>query len=160
MTIAQGDKIPSVTVQQRTADGMNQVSTDEFFAGRKVVLFAVPGAFTPTCSQKHLPGFVANADSIKAKGVDEIACISVNDAFVMNAWGADQGADGKVTMLADGSAKLAQALGLDMDLTERGMGPRSQRYAMVVDDGTVTLLNVEEAGQFEASSAETILAAL
>ena len=160
MTIAVGDKIPSVTIQHKTADGIQQVSTDEFFAGRKVVLFAVPGAFTPTCSQKHLPGFVANADAIKAKGVDEIACVSVNDAFVMDAWGADQGAAGKVTMLADGSAKLAKALGLDMDLTERGMGPRSQRYAMVVDDGTVTLLNVEESGQFEASKAETVLAAL
>jgi peroxiredoxin len=160
MTIAVGDKVPSVTIQHKTADGIDQVSTDDFFAGRKVVLFAVPGAFTPTCSQKHLPGFVANADAIKAKGVDEIACVSVNDAFVMDAWGADQGAAGKVTMLADGSAKLAQALGLDMDLTDRGLGARSQRYAMVVDDGTVSMLNVEEAGQFEASSAETILAAL
>jgi peroxiredoxin len=160
MTIAVGDKVPSVTVQHKTADGIDQVSTDDFFAGRKVVVFAVPGAFTPTCSQKHLPGFVNNAGAIRAKGVDEIACVSVNDAFVMDAWGADQGAAGKVTMLADGSAKLAQALGLDMDLTERGLGPRSQRYAMVVDDGTVSLLNVEEAGQFEASSAETILAAL
>jgi peroxiredoxin len=160
MTIAVGDKVPSVTIQHKTADGIDQVSTDEFFAGRKVVLFAVPGAFTPTCSQKHLPGFVANAEAIKAKGVDEIACISVNDAFVMDSWGKDQSAEGKVTMLADGSAKLAKALGLDMDLTERGMGPRSQRYAMVVDDGTVSLLNVEESGQFEASKAETILAAL
>ena len=159
MTIAVGDKIPSVTVQHKTADGIDQVSTDEFFAGRKVVLFAVPGAFTPTCSQKHLPGFVAKADALKAKGVDEIACIAVNDAFVMDAWGKDQGAEGKVTMLADGSAKLAKALGLDMDLTERGMGPRSKRYAMVVDDGKVTALNVDESG-FEKSSAETILAAL
>ncbi|MCZ6886388.1 MAG: peroxiredoxin [Alphaproteobacteria bacterium] len=160
MTIAVGDKIPSVTVQRKTADGIDQVSTDDFFPGRKVVLFAVPGAFTPTCSQKHLPGFVANADAIKAKGVDEIACVSVNDAFVMDAWGAGHGTEGKVTMLADGSAKLAQALGLDLDLVERGLGTRSQRYAMVVDDGTVTLLNVEDSGQFEASKAETILAAL
>ena len=160
MTIALGDKIPSVTLQHKTADGIDQVSTDDFFSGRKVVLFAVPGAFTPTCSQKHLPGFVANADAIKAKGVDEIACVSVNDAFVMDAWGASHSAEGKVTMLADGSAKLAQALGLDLDLMERGLGSRSQRYAMVVEDGTVTLLNVEESGQFEASSAETILAAL
>ena len=159
MTIAVGDKIPSVTVQHKTADGIDQVSTDDYFAGRKVVLFAVPGAFTPTCSQKHLPGFVANADALKAKGVDEIACIAVNDAFVMDAWGKDQGAEGKVTMLADGSAKLAKALGLDMDLTERGMGPRSKRYAMVVDDGKVTALNVDESG-FEKSSAETILGAL
>ena len=159
MTIAVGDKIPSVTVQHKTADGIDQVSTDDFFAGRKVVLFAVPGAFTPTCSQKHLPGFVANADALKAKGVDEIACIAVNDAFVMDAWGKDQGAEGKVTMLADGSAKLAKALGLDMDLTERGMGPRSKRYAMVVDDGKVTALNVDESG-FEKSSAEAILGGL
>jgi peroxiredoxin len=159
MTIAVGDKIPSVTVQHKTADGIDQVSTDEYFAGRKVVLFAVPGAFTPTCSQKHLPGFVANADALKAKGVDEIACIAVNDAFVMDAWGKDQGAEGKVTMLADGSAKLAKALGLDMDLTERGMGPRSKRYAMVVDDGKVTALNVDESG-FEKSSAEAILGGL
>jgi len=149
-----------VTVQRKSADGIDQVSTDEYFAGRKVVLFAVPGAFTPTCSQKHLPGFVAKADSIKAKGVDEIACISVNDAFVMDAWGKDQKAAGRVTMLADGSAKLTKALGLDNDMTERGMGPRSKRYAMVVDDGKVSLLNVEDAGQFEKSSAETILAAL
>ncbi len=160
MTIAVGDKVPSVTIQHKTADGIDQVSTDDFFAGRKVVLFAVPGAFTPTCSQKHLPGFIGNADALKAKGVDEIACVSVNDAFVMGAWGADQGAEGKVTMLADGSAALAQALGLELDLVEKGLGTRSQRYAMVVDDGTVTLLNVEEAGQFEASKAETILAAL
>ena len=159
MTIAVGDKIPSVTVQHKTADGIDQVSTDEYFAGRKVVLFAVPGAFTPTCSQKHLPGFVANADALKAKGVDEIACIAVNDAFVMDAWGKDQGAEGKVTMLADGSAKLAKALGLDMDLTERGMGPRSKRYAMVVDDGKVTALNVDESG-FEKSSAEAVLGGL
>ena len=160
MTIALGDKVPTVTIQHKTPDGIDQISTDEYFAGRKVVLFAVPGAFTPTCSQKHLPGFIANAEAIKAKGVDEIACVSVNDAFVMDAWGADQGAAGKVTMLADGSAKLAQALGLGLDLVEKGLGPRSQRYAMVVDNGSVTLLNVEEAGQFEASSAETILAAL
>ncbi len=160
MTIALGDKIPSVTIQHKTADGIDQISTDEYFAGRKVVLFAVPGAFTPTCSQKHLPGFVANAEAIKAKGVDEIACVSVNDAFVMDAWGNDQNAEGKVTMLADGSAKLAQALGLGLDLVEKGLGPRSQRYAMIVDNGSVTLLNVEESGQFEATSAETILAAL
>lgn len=160
MTIAVGDKIPSVTIQRKTADGIDQVSTDAYFAGRKVVLFAVPGAFTPTCSQKHLPGFIADADAITAKGVDEIACVSVNDAFVMEAWGAAHGAGGKVTMLADGSAVLAKALGLELDLVEKGLGTRSQRYAMVVDDGTVTLINVEEGGQFEASSAETILAAL
>ena len=160
MTIKVGDKIPSVTLQHKTADGVQSVSTDDFFKGKKVVVFAVPGAFTPTCSAKHLPGFVKNADAIKAKGVDEIACVAVNDAFVMDAWGKGQSADGKVTMLADGSAKLAKALGLDLDLVERGLGTRSQRYAMVVDNGKVTLLNVEEAGAFEKSSAETILAAL
>jgi peroxiredoxin len=160
MTIKVGDKIPSVTLQHKTADGVQSVSTDDFFKGKKVVVFAVPGAFTPTCSAKHLPGFVKNADAIKAKGVDEIACVAVNDAFVMDAWGKGQSADGKVTMLADGSAKLAKALGLDLDLVERGLGTRSQRYAMVVDNGKVTLLNIEEAGAFEKSSAETILAAL
>jgi peroxiredoxin len=160
MTIKVGDKIPSVSLQHKTADGVQSVSTDDFFKGKKVVLFAVPGAFTPTCSAKHLPGFVKNADAIKAKGVDEIACVAVNDAFVMDAWGQGQNAGGKVTMLADGSAKFAKALGLDLDLMERGLGTRSQRYAMVVDNGKVTLLNVEEAGAFEKSSAETILAAL
>jgi len=160
MTIKVGDKIPSVTLQTKTADGIQSVSTDDLFKGKKVVLFAVPGAFTPTCSAKHLPGFVNNADKIKGKGVDEIACVSVNDAFVMDAWGASQSAAGKVTMLADGSAKLAQALGLSLDFVEKGLGVRSQRYAMVVDDGKVSLLNVEEGGAFEKSSAETILAAL
>ncbi|MQA66752.1 MAG: redoxin family protein [Alphaproteobacteria bacterium] len=160
MTIKVGDKIPSVSLQHKTADGVQSVSTDDFFKGKKVVLFAVPGAFTPTCSAKHLPGFVKNADAIKSKGVDEIACVAVNDAFVMDAWGQGQSAGGKVTMLADGSAKFAKALGLDLDLIERGLGTRSQRYAMVVDDGKVTLLNVEEAGAFEKSSAETVLAAL
>jgi peroxiredoxin len=160
MTIKVGDKIPSVSLQHKTADGIQSVTTDDLFKGKKVVVFAVPGAFTPTCSAKHLPGFVKNAQAIKAKGVDEIACVAVNDAFVMDAWGKDQGTDGKVTMLADGSAKLAKALGLDLDLTDRGLGVRSQRYAMVVEDGTVKLLNVEESGQFEKSSAETILAAL
>ena len=149
MTIKVGDKIPSVTIQTKTADGIQSVSTDDLFKGKKVVLFAVPGAFTPTCSAKHLPGFVNNADQIKGKGVDEIACVSVNDAFVMDAWGASQSAAGKVTMLADGSAKLAQALGLSLDLVEKGLGVRSQRYAMVVDDGKVSLLNVEEGGAFE-----------
>ncbi len=160
MTIKVGDKIPSVTLQHKTADGIQSVTTDDFFKGKKVVLFAVPGAFTPTCSAKHLPGFVKNAEAIRSKGVDEIACVAVNDAFVMDAWGKNQSADGKVTMLADGSGKLAKALGLDLDLTERGLGVRSQRYAMVVEDGKVTLLNVEEAGAFDKSSAETVLAAL
>ncbi len=160
MAIKVGDKIPSVTLQHKTADGIQSVVTDDFFKGKKVVVFAVPGAFTPTCSAKHLPGFVKNAEAIKGKGVDEIACVAVNDAFVMDAWGKDQKTEGKVTMLADGSAKFAKALGLDLDLIDRGLGTRSQRYAMVVDDGKVTLLNVEESGAFDKSSAETILAAL
>jgi peroxiredoxin len=160
MTIKVGERIPSATLQRKTADGIQSVSTDEFFKGRKVVLFAVPGAFTPTCSAKHLPGFVKNADAIRGKGIDEVACVAVNDAFVMDAWGRDQHADGKVTMLADGSAKFARALGLDLDLMERGLGVRSQRYAMVVEDGVVKLLNVEEAGAFDKSSAETVLASL
>lgn len=160
MAIKVGDKIPSVTLQHKTADGIQSVVTDDFFKGKKVVVFAVPGAFTPTCSAKHLPGFVKNAEAIKGKGVDEIACVAVNDAFVMDAWGKDQKTEGKVTMLADGSSKFAKALGLDLDLVDRGLGTRSQRYAMVVDDGKVTLLNVEESGAFDKSSAETILAAL
>jgi len=160
MTIQVGDRIPGGAFRVKTADGIKELSTDEIFKGKKVVLFSVPGAFTPTCSAKHLPGFVHQADAFRAKGIDTIACMSVNDAFVMDAWGKGQTADGKVTMLADGSAKFAKALGLDLDLMERGLGTRSQRYAMIVDDGKVTLLNVEEAGAFEKSSAETILAAL
>jgi peroxiredoxin len=155
-----GDRIPNVTLQQKTADGIQPITTDQLFKGKKVVMFAVPGAFTPTCSMKHLPGFVEKADAIKKKGVDTIACVSVNDAFVMDAWGKDQKVGDKVVMLADGSAKLAQALGLGLDLSDRGLGMRSQRYAMVVEDGVVKKLNVEEAGKFEVSSADTILAAI
>lgn len=160
MAIQVGDSIPSMKVMMATADGPKETSTDDIFKGKKVVLFAVPGAFTPTCSAKHLPGFVQKADEIKAKGVDTIACISVNDGFVMNAWGKDQGAGDKVVMLADGSAAFAKALGLELDLTARGMGVRSQRYALVAQDGKVTHLGVEAPGGFEVSSAEAILAAL
>ena len=160
MTIKVGDTIPSMKLMVATADGPKEISTDEIFKGKKVVLFAVPGAFTPTCSAKHLPGFVQNADALKAKGVDTIACISVNDAFVMGAWGKDQGAGGKVEMLADGSAAFAKALGLELDLMARGMGVRSQRYALVAEDGKVTHLGVEAPGGFEASKAETILGVL
>ncbi|HTI88325.1 MAG TPA: peroxiredoxin [Alphaproteobacteria bacterium] len=155
-----GDRIPNVTLQQKTAEGIQPVTTDQLFKGKKVVMFAVPGAFTPTCSMKHLPGFVEKADAIKKKGVDTIACVSVNDAFVMDAWGKDQKVGDKVVMLADGSAKFAQALGLGLDLSERGLGMRSQRYAMVVEDGVVKKLNVEEAGKFDVSSADTILGTL
>jgi len=143
-----------------TDSGPADISSDELFAGKKVVLFALPGAFTPTCSAKHLPGFVQQAEAIKAKGVDTIACLSVNDAFVMGAWGKDQGVSDKVLMLADGSADLTKALGLELDLNNRGFGLRSQRYAMIVDDGVVTAVNVEQGNEFKVSSAETILAAL
>ena len=157
MTIKLGDKVPAVTFRTMTADGPKELTSDEVFGGRKVALFAVPGAFTPTCSAKHLPGFVQQADAIKAKGVDTVACVSVNDAFVMGAWGADRGAGDKVLMLADGSAEFANAVGLAMDVTARGMGIRSQRYSMVVEDGVVTALNVEEPGKLEVSDADTML---
>ncbi len=152
-----GDKIPSVKIKHMTKDGVKDITTDELFKGKKVALFALPGAFTPTCSAKHLPGFVQNADTIKGKGVNTIACLSVNDAFVMDAWGKNQNVGDKVMMLADGNAELTKALGLEMDGTGYGMGTRSKRYSMVVDDGTVKQLNVEKPGAFEVSNAETIL---
>ncbi len=157
MTIQVGDNIPSGTLHHMTESGPEAITTEEVFAGKKVVLFARPGAFTPTCSAKHLPGFVSKAGEIKAKGVDTIACLSVNDAFVMGAWGKDQGVGDKVLMLADGSAEFATAVGLEMDVTARGMGIRSQRYSMVVEDGVVTALNVEEPGKLEVSDADTML---
>jgi glutaredoxin/glutathione-dependent peroxiredoxin len=159
MTIAVGDKIPSAKLKTMTAEGPKDISTDEIFNGKKVVLFAVPGAFTPTCSAKHLPGFVEKADQIKAKGVDTIACLAVNDAFVMGAWGKAQNAD-KILMLADGSAAFTKQLGLELDLSGPGMGVRSKRYAMLVDNGTVKALNVEAPGAFEVSSADAVLKAL
>ena len=159
MSISEGDRVPQTTFTHMTADGPKPITTDEVFAGKKVVLFALPGAFTPTCSASHLPGFVANADKLKAAGADTIACLSVNDAFVMDAWGKAQNAEA-ILMLADGSADFARAMGLELDLSERGMGVRSQRYAMLVDDGVITSLNVEAPGQFEVSSAETMLALL
>ncbi len=157
MSIQSGDKIPSINLTTM-GDGPTPITTDEIFSGKKVVLFAVPGAFTPTCSEAHLPGFVVNADKIKAKGVDTIACISVNDAFVMGAWGKAQNAS-EILMLADGNADFAEAIGLTMDGSKFGMGTRSQRYAMIVDDGVVSHLAVEEGG-LDVSSAESILAAL
>ncbi|MAD35660.1 peroxiredoxin [Tistrella sp.] len=160
MTISIGDKIPAATLVEMTADGPNKVSTDELFAGRTVAVFAVPGAFTPTCSARHLPGFVEQADQIAAKGVDEIVCISVNDAFVMGAWGKAQGVDGKVRLLADGNGDLTKALGLTLDGTGFGMGLRSQRYSMLVKDDVVTQLNVEKPGAFEVSDAGTLLGQL
>lgn len=158
MTIQAGDKIPSLTLSVMGDKGPQPVSTDALFSGKKVVMFAVPGAFTPGCSMTHLPGFVVNADKIKDKGVDTIICTSVNDAFVMGAWGKDQNAE-HLVMLADGNAELAAALGLEMDASGYQMGTRSKRYALIANDGVVELLNVDEKG-IDKSSAETILAAL
>ena len=152
-----GDKIPSAKLRHMTAEGPKEITTDELFKGKKVVLFAVPGAFTPTCSMKHLPGFVGNAEAIKKKGVNDIVCMSVNDAFVMDAWGKDQKVGEKVHMVADGNADLTKALGLEMDISGGGLGLRSKRFSMVVDNGTVTQLNVEKPGAFEVSNAETVL---
>ena len=160
MTIKVGDKVPSVKLKQMTAEGVKEVSTDDFFKGKKVVLFAVPGAFTPTCSAKHVPGFVQNDAALKAKGVDAVACLSVNDAFVMGAWGKEQKSDGKVVMLADGNGDFTRAVGLELDATANGLGKRSKRYAMVVENGVVKTLNVEAPGAFEVSSAEAILKTL
>ena len=153
----EGQRVPAVTFRTREDGQWKDVTTEQLFAGKTVVVFALPGAFTPTCSAKHLPGFVQHAGSIKGKGVDTIACLSVNDAFVMGAWGKDQNVGDKVLMLADGSGDFTEALGLTLDLTPNGMGKRSKRYAMVVDNGTVTALNVEEPGKFEVSSAEAVL---
>ena len=160
MTIKVGDTIPSVSLKTMDKDGMQTLSTDDIFKGKKVVLFALPGAFTPTCSAKHLPGFVNNAAALKAKGVDTIACLSVNDAFVMDAWGKAQNAGEKVLMLADGNADFSKAVGLTMDGSGYGMGLRASRYAMVVEDGKVKALNVEAPGAFEVSSAEAVLKVL
>ncbi len=157
MAISVGDKIPAGTLTKMTAEGPKPVSTDELFGGKKVVMFAVPGAFTPTCSAKHLPGFVEKAAAIKAKGVDTIACLSVNDVFVMDAWAKDQKVGDKVELLADGSAAFTKALGTVLDLTERGLGVRSTRYSMIVDNGVVKQVNMEQGGAFEVSDADTIL---
>ena len=160
MTISVGERIPAVDLTRMTGDGPQPVSTVDFFAGRKVVLFAVPGAFTPTCSAQHLPGFTASIDALRAKGVDAVACLATNDVFVMDAWGKDQDTEGKVEMLADGSGEFTKAMGLEFDLSARGLGVRSQRYALVAEDGVVTTLNVDEGGGLDTSSAESILAAL
>lgn len=155
-----GDKLPNVGFKAMGDNGPEPVEADDLFKGKKVVLFSVPGAFTPTCSAKHLPGFVEKADEIKAKGVDTIACVAVNDPFVMGAWGKDQSVGDKVVMLADGSGDWTKAVGLELDLTAAGLGLRGQRFAMVVDDGVVSHLAVEEGGAFEVSSAEKVLEAL
>ncbi len=155
MTIKVGERIPSVTLEHMSADGPAQISSDELFAGKRVAAFAVPGAFTPTCSDEHLPGFVRNAGALKAKGVDLIVCLSVNDVFVMDAWGKDQKVGDKVMMVADGAADFARAVGIDV--TWPGFGVRSDRYSMLVRDGVVAALHVEEAGAFDVSDAKTML---
>jgi len=160
MAIQVGDRIPSVTLRRLGPDGMEEFDTAALFAGKKAVLFSVPGAFTPTCSAKHMPGFVNNIDQLRGKGVDAVYCLSVNDPFVMKAWAKDQGADGKVEMIPDGSAVFAKALGLEMDATANGLGTRSRRFALIVDDGVVTEALVEEPGAFEVSSAEYVLGKL
>jgi len=157
MTIKVGDRLPQSEFLTMTADGTQKVATDTIFAGRKVVLFAVPGAFTPTCSMNHLPGFVRKAEAIRAKGADAIACVAVNDVHVMNAWGKHSGCDGKIIMLADGNGDFARKLGLDFDFTHAGMGNRSKRYSMIVDDGVVKALNVEDKPGVNVSGAETVL---
>ncbi len=160
MTIKVGDKLPSVTITEATAEGPKPVTTDAFFAGKKVALFALPGAFTPTCSAKHVPGFKQLATQIKAKGVDVIACLSVNDAFVMRAWGEDQAVGDDIVMLADGGADFTDAVGLAFDASKFGMGKRSQRYSMIVEDGVVKELNIEGPGEFKVSAADYLLAQL
>ena len=157
MSIAVGDAIPEVTVHIMGESGPETKSSKDFLVGRKVVLFALPGAFTPTCSAKHLPGFIDMASEFFEKGVDEIICLSVNDAWVMDAWGKAQGADGKVTMVADGNGDLSRALGFTADMSGAGFGERSIRYAMVAEDGVVTHLNVEAPRKFEVSDAQTML---
>ncbi|MFM8746149.1 MAG: peroxiredoxin [Aestuariivirga sp.] len=157
MTLKPGDKLPAVEFTVATADGSQKMPADVIFGGRKVVVIGLPGAFTPTCSMNHLPGFIAAHDAIKALGVDTIACTAVNDIHVMKAWAKASGAEGKVTMLADGNAEFAKAAGLELDLTSAGMGLRSRRYAMLVDDGVVKALNIETERGVNASSAETML---
>ena len=159
MTISVGDKLPNVTMIKVTAEGPQPVQSGEYFAGRKVALFSVPGAFTPTCSARHLPGFVEKADELKAKGVDEIVGTAVNDAFVMGAWNKSAGSE-DITMLADGNAEFVEAVGLTMDGSGFGMGKRGQRFSMIVNDGVVEQLNVEEPGDFKVSSAEHMLGQL
>jgi peroxiredoxin len=160
MAIKVGDRMPSGTLKTMTKDGPKDVATNDLFKGKKVVLFSVPGAFTPTCDAKHLPGFVQLADQIQAKGVDTIACMAVNDVFVMNAWGKASSVGDKVVMLADGNGEYAKALGLELDASKFGMGTRGKRFALVIDDGVLASVNIEEAGQFKVSAAEHILGQL
>ena len=160
MTIKAGDKMPSGTLKRMTKEGPKDISTDEIFKGKRVVLVSVPGAFTPTCDAKHLPGYVELADQLRAKGVDTIACMAVNDVFVMNAWGKAQSVGDKVLMLADGNGDYARALGLELDAKGYGMGLRGQRFALIVKDGVATQVDIEQPGQFKVSAAEAVLAQL
>ncbi len=161
MTIKVGDKLPSATLAYMGPNGPAQITTEELTKGKKVVIFGLPGAFTPTCSAKHVPGYVQNADALKKKGVSTIACVSVNDPFVMGAWGKDQGSGDKVMMLADGSAVFAKAIGMELDLTVRGLGVRSKRYAMILDNGMVKWLAIEpNPGELAVSGADAVLAQL
>lgn len=157
MTIKSGEKMPSGQFGMMTADGPGQISTDELFSGKRVVLFSVPGAFTPTCSMNHLPGYVDHAQAFVDKGVDAVACMAVNDVFVMNAWGKDRAVEDKIMMLADGSGDYSKALGLELDASGFGMGIRGQRFAIVVDDGVATHVSVEGPGEFKVSAAEAVL---
>ena len=159
MTIQAGDRIPEATLSVMTSEGPTPLPTSDLFGGKRVVLFSVPGAFTPTCSAKHLPGFVEHADEIMAKGVDQIACMAVNDVFVMNAWGKSANAD-SISMVADGNGEFARALGLELDASGFGMGQRSQRFALIADDGVVTKLFIEAPGEFRVSAAEHVLSEL
>ena len=160
MAIKEGDRLPDATFMTYGPEGPRPITTDEVFKGKRVALLAVPGAFTPTCSAKHLPGFKEKAADLRSKGVDAIACVSVNDVFVMKAWGQDQGVGEDIIMLADGNGAFTDAIGLGMDASKFGMGPRSQRYSMIVNDGVVEKLNVEEGGEFRVSSADYMLAQL
>jgi peroxiredoxin len=157
MTVQAGDRVPAVKLKSMTKDGIKDFTTDDLFKGKKVAIFGLPGAFTPTCSAKHLPGFVNHYDALKAKGVDTVACVSVNDAFVMDAWGKAQNVGDKVMMLADGNADFAKAMGIEMDGTGFGMGLRMKRFSMYVVDGTIKSFNLEKPGAFEVSTVETML---
>jgi peroxiredoxin len=158
MTIAVGDRLPDATFKVMTPEGPSEITTEELTKGRRVVLFGVPGAFTPTCDRNHLPGFLTNVEVIKAKGIDEVAVVSVNDMFVMDAWAKSSGGEGKITFLADGSAEFTKAVGLDLDASGFGMGLRSKRYSMLVDDGVVKILNIEETpGEATASGADALI---
>ena len=160
MAIKVGDSLPVMKLMSAGPEGPKEVSTETLFKGKKVVMFAVPGAFTPTCSAKHVPGYLQNFEALKAKGVDEIVCMAVNDPFVLGAWAKDQGSEGKIVMVADGSAAFTKAMGLELDLTARGLGVRSQRLVMIVEDMKVTHLAIEAPGDFDVSRAEAVLTAL